>query len=249
MITIKSNTEIELMKKAGVINAAVMDALRKAVKPGINTMELDSIAKDVMKAHNVVPAFLNYGGFPGRICTSVNEQIVHGIPSENVILKDGDIISLDMGVFYEGYCADMADTLPVGTISLEAQALIDTTRQSFFEGLTFCKEGYRLYDISHAIQTYAEDKGYGVVRDYVGHGIGTAMHEDPAVPNFGPAGRGVRLQKGMALAIEPMLNQGTWKVRVLDDGWTVVTKDKQLSAHYEHTVIITDGEPILTTLV
>ncbi|WP_432667292.1 type I methionyl aminopeptidase [Wukongibacter baidiensis] len=246
MIILKSQTEIEKMKIAGNIVGKTHEELKKHIKPGITTKELDQIAEDTIRSLGGIPAFKGYGGFPASICASVNEEVVHGIPGLKK-LKDGDIISIDIGSIYDGYYGDAAKTYPVGEISDDAKNLIEVTRDSFFEGLKFCKEGFRLSDVSHAIQKYVEDNGFSIVRDYVGHGIGANMHEDPQIPNFGPAGKGPRLRTGMALAIEPMVNMGTYKVKTLLDNWTVVTVDGKLSAHYEHTLIITEDEPLILT--
>ncbi|MBM7561817.1 type I methionyl aminopeptidase [Fusibacter tunisiensis] len=246
MIVIKSNKEIELMQESGRIVALVHETVKKAIKPGITTGELDAIAEAVIRENGAIPSFKGYGGFPGSICASINDQVIHGIPGET-ILREGDIISIDVGALKNGYHGDAARTHPVGQVSEAAAELIKVTEESFFEGLKYCRKGYRLSDISNAIQTYSEDRGYGVVRDFVGHGVGRELHEDPPIPNYGPAGRGPRLVPGMVLAIEPMINQGDWKVKVLDDEWTVVTLDGLLSAHYEHTVVITDEDPILLT--
>lgn len=246
MIVIKTKKEIELMQESGRIVALAHEEVKKAIKPGITTGELDAIAEAVIKENGAVPSFKGYHGYPGSICASVNDQVIHGIPGET-ILKEGDIISIDIGAFKNGYHGDAARTHPVGKVSDEASKLIKITEESFFEGLKFCRIGYRLSDISNAIQTYAEENGFSVVRDFVGHGIGRQMHEDPPVPNYGAAGRGPRLESGMALAIEPMINVGGFKVVVLDDEWTVITKDGTLSAHYENTVIITEDGPIMTT--
>ncbi|WP_432404451.1 type I methionyl aminopeptidase [Wukongibacter sp. M2B1] len=246
MIILKSQTEIEKMIKAGKIVGKTHEELKKYIKPGITTKELDQIAEDTIRSLGGIPAFKGYGGFPASICASINEEVVHGIPGLKK-LKDGDIISIDIGSICDGYYGDSANTYPVGEISDEAKKLIEVTRDSFYEGLKFCKEGFRLSDVSHAIQRYVEDNGFSVVRDYVGHGIGTNMHEDPQIPNFGPAGKGPRLRSGMALAIEPMVNIGTYKVKTLSDNWTVVTLDGKLSAHYEHSLVITENEPLLLT--
>ncbi|WIF95571.1 type I methionyl aminopeptidase [Caminicella sporogenes] len=246
MIIIKSDKEIELMREAGRIVAKTHEKLKEYIKPGITTKELDEIAESEIRKLGGIPAFKGYGGFPASICASINEEVVHGIPGLKK-LKDGDIISIDIGAIYNGYYGDSAKTHPVGNISEEAQRLIDVTRESFYEGLKYCKEGYRLSDISHAIQTHVEKNGFSVVRDYVGHGIGTNMHEDPQILNFGPPGKGPRLRKGMVFAIEPMVNMGTYKVKTLLDNWTVVTLDGKLSAHYEHTIAITEDEPIILT--
>lgn len=234
------------MQESGRIVALAHEEVKKAIKPGITTGELDAIAEAVIKENGAVPSFKGYHGYPGSICASVNDQVIHGIPGET-ILKEGDIISIDIGAFKNGYHGDAARTHPVGKVSDEASKLIKITEESFFEGLKFCRIGYRLSDISNAIQTYAEENGFSVVRDFVGHGIGRQMHEDPPVPNYGATGRGPRLESGMALAIEPMINVGGFKVVVLDDEWTVITKDGTLSAHYENTVIITEDGPIMTT--
>lgn len=247
MIILKSKSEIELMKEAGRIVAGAHEAIERAIAPGVTTEELDRIAEDYIIGQNAIPAFKGYQGFPASICASINEEVVHGIPGRRR-LNDGDIISIDIGAFYEGYCGDAAKTHPVGNVSKDAKRLIEVTRDSFYEGLEYAKEGYRLSDISHAIQSYVEERGYHVVRALVGHGIGQDMHEEPQIPNFGPPGRGPRLREGMTLAIEPMINQGTDEVVFLDDGWTVVAKDGSLSAHYEHTIAITDGQPLLLTI-
>jgi len=219
------------------------------VKPGVTTLELDEIARSVIVSYQAVPAFLHYQGYPKSICASINDEIVHGIPSGKRFLQEGDIVSIDIGAVYQGFVGDMANTFPVGTVSEQATKLIDITRKSFYAGLELCRLGNRLYDVSHAIQTVAENAGYGVVREYVGHGIGRKMHEEPSVPNYGEPGKGVRLQKGMTIAIEPMINIGTFRTKVMKDQWTVKTADGSLSAHYEHTVAITDGAPrILTAL-
>lgn len=249
MIAVKSKKEIEMMTAAGRITGEVLNLLEEHVKPGITTWELDKIAEDYIRKNNAVPSFKNYAGFPGSICASVNHQVIHGIPSHSVVLKEGDIISIDVGARYKGYHGDAARTFAVGKISAEAQRLIDITKQSFFEGIQFCYENARITDISHAVQTCAEGAGYGVVRDYVGHGVGAELHESPEIPNFGRAGRGARLICGMTLAIEPMINMGDYRVKVLPDGWTVETLDGCLSAHYENTVLITKGEPKLLTRI
>lgn len=246
MIVIKSKHEIELMQESGRIVALVHEAISKAIKAGVTTGELDEIAERIILDNGAVPSFKGYGGFPASICTSINEQVIHGIPSK-AVLKEGDVISVDVGAFKNGYHADAARTHPVGKVSENAYKLIKVTEECFFEGLKYCKEGYRLFDISHAIQKYAEDRGFSIVRDYVGHGIGTKLHEEPAIPNYGPEGKGPRLVAGMVLAIEPMVNEGDFEVKVLGDDWTVVTADGKLSAHYEHTVVITENDPILLT--
>ena len=247
-VTIKSAREIELMREAGRLLAEVHDELAAFVKPGISTKDIDKLGEKLIRERGCIPNFLNYNGYPASICVSVNDEVVHGIPNKHRILQDGDIVSLDAGLIYKGYHSDAARTHAVGTISKEAQQLIDVTRQSFFEGMKYAKAGNRLHDISNAIAAYAESFGYGVVRDLVGHGIGTALHEDPQIPNFKQLRRGMKLVPGMTLAIEPMINAGTWEVCWLDDDWTVVSEDGSLSAHYENTVLITDGEPEILTL-
>jgi methionyl aminopeptidase len=245
-VKIKSDSQIERMREVGKIVAMTHEVVRQNIRPGITTQELDEIAEKEIRKHNAVPAFKGYGGFPGSICASVNEQVVHGIPG-SYTLKEGDIISIDIGAYKDNFFGDAAKTHGVGKISENAQKLIDVTKKSFYEGLKYCKEGYRLSDVSNAIQTYVESQGFSIVRDYVGHGIGTALHEDPQIPNYGQPGRGLRLAKGMVLAIEPMVNAGVYTVKTLDDDWTVVTTDGQNSAHYEHTIAITDDDPVLLT--
>lgn len=247
-ITIKSEKEIELMRESGKILADVLKELENEVCDGISTLDIDKKCNELIRKHGCTPSFLNYNGFPASICISVNEQVVHGIPNRNKIIKNGDIVSLDCGVIYKGYHSDAARTLAVGEISDEARKLIDVTRQSFFEGIKFAREGYHLYEISAAIQKYVEANGFSVVRDLVGHGIGRALHEEPEVPNFAQRRRGPLLKAGMTLAIEPMVNQGRYDVYWEDDDWTVVTEDGSLSAHYENTVLITKGEPELLTI-
>lgn len=248
MISIKSLKEIELMRTAGRIVAETHEKLKEVIKPGITTKELDIIAEEYIRKSGALPAFKGYYGFPASICSSVNEQVVHGIPG-HVVLKDGDIIGIDIGAIFDGYYGDAARTHGVGNISSDAQDLIKVTQESFFVGIEYAREGNRLSDISHAVQSYVESHGYSVVRDLVGHGIGKKMHEDPQVPNYGAPGRGPRLAAGMALAIEPMVNQGKYAVKTLSDGWTVVTADGKLSAHYENTIIITKEAPELLTLL
>ncbi len=248
MITIKSKSEIEKMRAAGKITGLALVEISKHISPGISTAELDKIARDFIKKQGATPSFLNYNGYPASICASVNSAVVHGIPTKNIILKEGDIISIDVGAYKDGYHGDAARTYGVGKISQEAQRLIDVTKQSFFEGMRYATHGAKLGDISAAIQEYVEDNGYSVVRDLVGHGIGKKLHEDPSVPNFGHYGRGVRLASGMTLAVEPMVNEGEADVVVLDDDWTVETEDGTLSAHYENTVLITKDKPEFLTL-
>ena len=252
MITIKNKTELDIMRKAGEIVAIAHEEIRKNAKPGVTTKELDRIAEEVIRTHNAIPSFKGYEGLPGAIdfpasiCASINEEVVHGIPS-NRVLKDGDILSVDIGAYYGGYHGDAARTIPIGHVSKKALDLIEVTKQSFFEGMKMAVAGNRIIDIAGAVQDYAEQYGYGVVRDYVGHGVGSEMHEDPSVPNYRTRFRGPRLQEGMTIAIEPMLNMGTYKVRVLGNKWTVVTADGELSAHYENTIAITQKEPIILT--
>lgn len=249
MISIKSPREIELMKHAGKIVALAHQEVKKHIRPGVTTYELDQIVEKTIRAHDAIPSFKGYGGFPGSACTSVNEQVVHGIPSKDVVLKNGDIISIDIGAEYEGYHGDSAWTYPVGTISEETQRLLDVTEQSLFEGLKLARANNRLSDISNAIQTYAESYGYSIVREFVGHGLGKQLHEDPQIPNYGPKGRGTLLKAGMTLAIEPMVNMGRKEVKVLSDNWTAVTRDKSLSAHFEHSILITEDECVILTTV
>ncbi len=249
MVTIKSHREIELMRKAGKLLAQTHEEMAKAIKPGMSTWEINKIGEDIIKSFGCIPSFLNYNGYPASICVSVNDEVVHGIPSKKRIIKDGDIVSLDAGLIYEGYHSDAARTIMVGNVSEEARLLVERTKQSFFEGIKYAKEGNHLHDISNAIGDYCESFGYGVVRDLVGHGIGTDLHEDPQIPNFRQRRRGPKLQAGMTLAIEPMINTGTYDVYWQDDDWTVVTADGSLSAHYENTVLITDGEPEILTIL
>lgn len=248
MIILKSSKEIEIMKKAGRVVAEVHEKLKQAIQPGITTGELDRIAEEYILKSGASPAFKGYQGFPASICTSINEEVVHGIPGSRILIE-GDLISIDIGAVVDGYYGDAAQTHPVGEITQEEERLIQVTKQSFYEGIKFAKEGYRLSDISNAIQVYVESNGFSVVRDYVGHGIGQNLHEDPPVPNYGKPGKGPRLKAGMLLAIEPMVNIGTYHVQTLENNWTVVTLDGKASAHYENTIAITPKEPeILTRL-
>lgn len=247
-VSIKSERELSFMREAGCVLYEVHEALKHEVRPGISTYELDKIGEELIRSYDCIPSFLNYNGFPASICISVNEEVVHGIPTKERILQEGDIVSLDAGVIYKGYHSDAARTYGVGQVSAEADKLMEVTKQSFFEGIKFAKEGYHLFDISEAIADYAESFGYGVVRDLVGHGIGSHLHEDPEIPNFRQKRKGIKLKQGMTLAIEPMINAGTYEVFWLDDDWTVVTGDASLSAHYENTVLITDGEPEILSL-
>ena len=248
-ITIKSHREIELMRHAGKLLGKTLEQMEKHVKPGISTWELNKIGDEIIKGYGCIPSFLNYNGYPASICISVNDEVVHGIPKKDFILQEGDIVSLDAGLIYQGYHADAARTVPVGEISDNAEKLIKVTKQSFFEGIKYAKQGNHLFEISKAVGAYAESFGYGVVRDLVGHGIGSRLHEDPQIPNFRQRRRGPRLLAGMTLAVEPMINEGTWRVCWLDDDWTVCTEDGLLSAHYENTILITDGEPEILTLL
>lgn len=248
-VTIKSAREIELMREAGRILSNTHEELAKALKPGMTTWDIDHLGEEIIRSYGCIPSFLNYNGYPASICVSVNDEVVHGIPSKKRFLEEGDIVSLDAGVIYKGYHSDAARTYGIGEITPLAGQLIEVTRQCFFEGIKFAKSGNHLVDISTAIQNYAEKFGYGVVRDLVGHGIGTHLHEAPEVPNFAQGRRGIKLRPGMTLAIEPMINEGTYEVVWLDDDWTVVTEDESLSAHYENTVLITEGEPEILSLV
>ena len=234
------------MRRAGQITAAARELAGKMVRPGVTTLEIDTAVRKFIESQGAKPSFLGYGGFPGSACISVNDEVIHGIPS-NLVLKEGDIVSVDVGAYIDGFHGDCAATFPCGKISEEAARLIAVTEQSFWEGMKFARFGYRIGDISHAIQKYVEDNGFSIVRDFVGHGIGAQLHESPEVPNFGTHGRGIRLMPGMTLAIEPMINAGHYDVKVMPDGWTVLTKDGSLSAHFEHTIVITpDGPQIMT---
>lgn len=250
MLTIKTAAEVEKMDAAGRVAEETLDLLASLAKPGVSTGELDKTAEDFIRSKNATPSFLHYNGFPKSVCTSVNEQVVHGIPG-SYCLKDGDILSLDVGAKLDGFHGDAARTLFIGNVAPETQRLVEVTRQCFFEGLQYCRVGYRISDISASIQAYAESHGYGVVRELIGHGLGRDLHEAPDVPNYylpGRMSRGVRLQPGMTIAIEPMINLGKRDVFQLQDGWTVVTQDGKPSAHYENSIAITDGEPRLLTL-
>ena len=247
MIVLKTDREIGYMRDAGKIVGQTLQELKKAIVPGVTTLELDRIADQYIRHAGAIPAFKGYGGFPANICTSVNEQVVHGIPGSRQ-LSSGDVISLDVGTKLNRYYGDAAITVPVGDVDDELLNLLTVTEESLYKGIEKAIKGNRLSDISHAVQLHAESHGYGVVRDYVGHGIGQRMHEDPQIPNYGPPGRGPLLKNGMVLAIEPMINLGTPEVEVLADDWTVVTADGKISAHFEHTVAVTDGEPLILTL-
>ena len=247
MIAIKNARQLDAMRKACKITAAARALAGEMVRPGISTKQIDKAVHDFIVGQGAKPSFLNYHGFPASTCISVNSTVIHGIPG-GYVLKEGDIVSVDVGAYYEGFHGDCAATFPCGQISAEAQRLIDVTKQSFYEGIRFAKKGNRVSDISHAVQQHVESNGFSVVRAFVGHGVGAQLHEEPEVPNYGAPGRGPRLIPGMTLAIEPMVNVGTHEVRVLKDGWTVVTTDGKLSAHYENTVLITDGEPEILTV-
>ena len=248
MIVIKSKREIDLMREPCKVTGEILRNLEGIIKPGMTTQAVNAYVEEQIAHYKMKPTFKGYGGFPAGACVSVNEEVIHGIPSKDRILKEGDIVSIDTGATYRGYNSDAARTYAVGSISDEAQRLIDVTKQSFFEGIKYAMEGYRIHDIGHAVQVYAENNGMGVVRDYTGHGTGKALHEDPQIPNYGKAGTGTRIREGMTLAVEPMLTLGTYDVRVLSNDWTVVTTDASLSAHYENTIVITDGEPEILTL-
>ncbi len=247
MIVIKTARELNCMREACRISANALKLAGTAVEPGVSTLEIDTLIHKYFEKVGAKASFLGYGGFPKSSCISVNNVVIHGIPSEKCVLKEGDIVSIDVGAFVEGYHGDNAYTFPCGQISKEAQQLLDATRESLYEGIKAAQAGSRVGDIGHAVQSYVEARSYSVVRDFVGHGVGAKLHEEPSVPNFGTPGRGVRLLPGMTLAIEPMINIGTHKVRVLDDEWTTVTEDGSLSAHFEHTIVVTpDGPKILT---
>ena len=249
MIKLKNKEQLAIMKEACVITGETLYAAGEKIREGISTKELDTFIRDFIERHGARPTFLGYGGFPGSACISVNEQVIHGIPSDKVILKDGDIVKIDVGAYYKGFTGDSACTFPVGNVSDEAKKLIEVTRESFYRGIANAVPGKRIGDIGFGIEQHVTENGFSVVRSYVGHGVGHELHEDPEVPNYGNPGRGVRLCAGMTIAVEPMVNIGTNRVRVLDDKWTVVTEDGKLSAHYEHTVAITDDGPILLTKV
>ena len=248
-ITVKSSREIELMTEAGRILEIVHKELEKALHPGMTTKAIDRLGEEIIRSYGCIPSFLDYNGYPASICVSVNDEVVHGIPSEHRIIREGDIVSLDAGVIYKGYHSDAARTHCVGEVSKEAQDLVRVTRECFFEGIKYAKEGNHLFDISGAIGKYAKERGYGVVRDLCGHGIGTALHEAPEIPNYEMKRKGVLLKAGMTLAIEPMVAMGDWKVRCLDDDWTMVTTDHSLTAHYENTVLVTKNGPEILSLV
>lgn len=247
MIVLKTSRELKLMREAGRISAKALRLVGEAVKPGVSTAYLDKLAYDYIISQGARPNFLNYGGFPATACISVNNQVIHGIPSKHTILKEGDIVSVDLGAVIDGYNGDNAATFACGKVTDEAQRLMDVTRESLYEGIKMATVGNRIGDIGSAVQQYVEARGYSVVRKFVGHGVGASLHEDPEVPNYGKPGRGVRLQRGMTLAIEPMVNAGGYDVQQLSDGWTVITADGSLSAHFEHSIAITDDGPIILT--
>ena len=247
MIELKSAREIALMRAGGHILADVIDRLREAVKPGLSTLEIDEDVEAFIRSRGALPAFKGYRGFPGTVCISINEEVVHGIPSAHRRIKEGDIVGLDLGCIVEGYYADCAFTLAVGDVPPKVQQLLDVTRESLDVAIAECRAGRRLSDVSHAVQAHVERNGFSVVRAFVGHGIGRALHEDPQIPNFGDPGRGPQLRAGMVLAIEPMVTMGSWEVKVLDDGWTAVTRDGSLAAHFEHTIAVTDDGPEVLT--
>lgn len=248
-VSVKSKREIEIMREAGKILGTVLNNLSKEIKPGMTTHRIDQLGEEMIRSYGCVPSFLGYQGYPASICVSVNEEIVHGIPSKKRILREGDIVSMDAGVIYKGYHSDAARTVGVGEISDEARQLIEVTKRSFFEGIKFAREGCHLHEISNAIAAYNEQYGYGMIRDLVGHGIGAELHEEPQIPNFTQERRGIKLYEGMTLAIEPMVSAGDYAVRWLDDDWTAVTADKSLSAHYENTVLVTKNGPEILSLV
>lgn len=247
MISLKTERQIKLMREACIISARALRLGGEAVQPGVTTQEIDNIVRKYIEGCGATPSFLGYGGFPASACISINDEVIHGIPSSKRVIKNGDIVSLDIGAFFNGYHGDNAATFAAGDVTPEAQALMDATRESLYQGIAQAKVGNRLGDISYAIQRYVEDRGFSVVRDFVGHGVGANLHEDPSVPNYGTPSRGVRLAKGMTIAIEPMINAGTEKIKVLPDGWTVKTLDGKLSAHFEHTIAITGDGPVILT--
>ena len=247
MISLKSPREIDCMRRAGRLTAQARALAGSMVRPGVTTHEIDTAVRKFIESHGAKPSFLGYAGFSGSACISINEQVIHGIPGPRK-LKEGDIVSIDVGAYLDGFHGDCAATFPCGEVSEEAMRLIRVTQQSFWEGIKFARPGQRVYDISHAVQQYVEGNGFSVVRDFVGHGVGAKLHEAPEVPNFGPAGHGARLQPGMTIAVEPMVCAGDWRVKGLKDGWTTVSADGSLTAHYENTILITDGEPEVLTV-
>ena len=247
MIIVKNSEQLALMRKAGRITAEALLVARDMIRPGISTKEIDTKIRSFIEKCDAVPSFLGYGGFPGSACISINEQVIHGIPSDRVILREGDIVKIDVGARYRGYNGDSARTYPVGKVSDEALRLISVTERSFYEAMKYAKAGCRVGDLGFAVENFVISNGFSVVRDFVGHGVGAQLHEEPEVPNFGRAGRGARLYAGMTLAVEPMVNAGTHEVRVKNDGWTVVTLDGKLSAHYENSIAITESDPVVLT--
>lgn len=256
MVYIKSKREIELMRESCKITAMAHEEVRKAVRPGINTLELDKIAEKVIKENGAIPSFKGYPSmhkhiqdFPGTICISINDEVIHGIPSRSRIIEDGDIVSIDCGAYKNGFHGDMARTIIVGEVDNETKKLVEVTKASFFEGIKFAKPGYRIGDICHAIGSFVEANGFSVVKEFQGHGVGRELHEDPAIPNYGKQGKGIKLEPGMTLAIEPMVNMGQDKILELEDGWTIITEDGEDSAHYENTILITEKEPEILTMI
>jgi methionyl aminopeptidase len=249
MIVIKSKREIDLMREPCKVTAELLRDLEAFIEPGRTTMDISEFVERRITSHGMTPTFKGYGGFPAAACVSVNEEVIHGIPSKSRKLKEGDIVSIDVGATYKGYNSDAARTYPVGTISAEDQRLIDVTRQSFFEGIKYAMEGYRIHDIGHGVQVYAESYGMSVIREYTGHGTGTKLHEDPLIPNYGKPGTGAKIKSGMTLAVEPMIALGRYDVKVLANDWTVVMADGKRSAHYENTILVTEGEPEILTLL
>ena len=247
MIMLKSRRELEIMREAGRISARALQLAGEGIAPGISTADIDREVRKFIESQGAVPSFLGYNGFPAAACISVNNEVIHGIPGKDRIIKEGDLVSVDLGASIDGYHGDNAATFAVGKISPAAQRLMDTTREALYEGLKKAVAGGRIGDIGHAIESYCVSRGYGIVREYTGHGIGRSLHEDPSVPNYGSPGKGTRLLQGMTLAIEPMINEGTGRIKLLGDGWTVVTADGKLSAHFEHTIAITDGECLILT--
>ncbi len=247
-VTIKSKREISLMREAGRILNSVLEELGKTLQAGMNTKQIDQLGETLIRSYGCTPSFLGFEGYPASLCVSINDEVVHGIPNPNRVLHDGDVVTLDAGLIFQGYQADAARTYGIGELSEQARDLIRVTEESFFEGVKYARDGGHLYDISAAIGNYCESRGYGVVRDLTGHGIGTSMHEDPEIPNFAMDRKGIKLRAGMTLCIEPMITTGTWEVMWMDDGWTCCTKDGSLAAHYENTVLITDGDPEILTL-
>ena len=246
-IHLKSKAELELMRDAGLVAAEILESMCQAAKPGASTWELDLIARKAIDKHKVTSAFLGYHGYPAVVCTSINSIVVHGIPRKNEILKDGDVIGIDFGIFKHGFCADTARTVLVGNVAPEVRTLVDSAREALESAILLCTPGKRLGDVGHAVQNHAESRGYSVVRQFVGHGIGRQMHEDPQVPNYGKADDGRRMKSGLVIAVEPMVNAGAPEVEVLDDNWTAVTKDRSMSAHFEHTIAVTDEGPWVLT--